>query len=631
MTSRRLIVQTADSSRELLFIGRLTVGRATECDISLNDGKVSRRHAELDATGPVPRITDLGSRNGLLVNNRKVTSAELQPGDVIVIGDARILVDVVDETIAAPGFDGLATSGGEDRTAVLEVPVPPPAEPAAPSAPAPPAPGMVTLPPSPPSPLSPPPPPPPAPPRSPEPADDERTAVLPRPASPSQVLPVLPKADDDERTAVIPADEARRRSAQAPVPAQAPAAVPVVAPPPTFTPPPPPPAPSEMPMSPAPVAQPAAAPPAAEAPALPGPAASVPAAAAGVAAPAALAGPRFSWGGMLMLLCIGLGALATLMAAVPLLSSSSQAIDALSTRQARTLVSWLADGAGRDAAPTTADTIVQTVLSQDNVLDALVLDAGTGQIVAPVRQAGRTLASVPGAGTEWRSLRGLRVVATGDVVDALQPFARGGAPHLAWVRYEKPSTSDQSIALILALFAAMVLAFVASLLMRRHTAATLGHFTRQVELAVSGADNRVMQGTLVPGLERLPGIVAYLLEQRKAGAAPAASGPARRQSADAAPVAVDEPAWIIVTPSLSVTDTSPHAPPAGIRNWASGARGKHLLDVLEPGAQCNAVVQGLGALSNAPGADMTVPVTGRPPVSLRREDGGHVRIELPMR
>src|SRR5690606_17925577 len=66
------------------------------------------------------------------------------------------------------------------------------------------------------------------------------------------------------------------------------------------------------------------------------------------AAPVPLAAPRFSWSGMVMLLCVGLGALATLLAAVPLLSSSTQSIDALSTRQARTLVGWLSAGASRD-------------------------------------------------------------------------------------------------------------------------------------------------------------------------------------------------------------------------------------------------------------------------------------------
>jgi hypothetical protein len=610
VTSRRLIVQTADSTRELLFIGRLTVGRATECDISLNDGKVSRRHAELDATGPVPRITDLGSRNGLLVNNRKVTSAELQVGDVIVIGDARIVVEAVaqeEHTLPAMAASAMESTGGDDRTAVLPapsaVPAPSPAppEPAVPPVPVPHA-AAASTPPAVPAagpsvPATPPP-------LAPAEADDERTAVLPRPVPRAPVPTVpAPSSESDERTAVIPREAMPRPHS----PSQPAVPAPVV--------------PAPMPAQPA-VAAPAPAPAQAQAQA----------ASATSTVPVGLHGPRFSWGGMLMLLCVGLGALATLMSAVPLLSSSSQSIEALSRRQARTLAAWLAEGAGRDGDPTTAETALQTVLRQDGVADAMVLDAGTGQVVAPIRLAGRSLATLPGGGDEWRALRDIRVSTTGGVVDAITPFASGDARRVAWVRYDMPATSDQSLALIVALIGTMVLAFVASVLIRRHTAATLGLFTRQVELAVSGADTRVMQGGLLPGLDRLPGIVAYLLEQRKAGGAAAAASPvvAGGVAVPVAPVE-DVPAWVVVTPSLSVTETSPHAPSSGIRNWASGAKGRHLLDMLEPGAMCNAVVQGLGALSNAPGAAMTVPVDGGAPVTLRREAGGHVRIELPMR
>ncbi len=75
MRTRRLIVVTPEGERELLFIGRLTVGRAPECDVSLADTKISRRHVEFEASGSMPRVTDLGSRNGILVNGRKVGAA----------------------------------------------------------------------------------------------------------------------------------------------------------------------------------------------------------------------------------------------------------------------------------------------------------------------------------------------------------------------------------------------------------------------------------------------------------------------------------------------------------------------------------------------------------------------------
>lgn len=598
MKSRRLIVQTADSTRELLFLGRLTVGRASECDISLNDGKVSRRHAEFDATGPTARVTDLGSRNGLLVNNQKVSSADLEVGDVVVIGDASIRVEAVAEdvgTVAA--VDPSATMSGEAQepaTPPEPMPVPPPVQPL------PPADALEHA--------------------------DERTAIIPRSVVAQQIAPVAATPVEDDRTAVIPRMTQPPRPAPS-VPAHPAPSAPAHEAPGTanFSH-------ADLPL--APPAVDAAHSPAARAAAPAPPAGHVgggPAATAATAAAPPLAGPRLSWGGMLMLLCVGLGALATLMAAIPLLSSSSQSIDALSTRQARTLVAWLADSASRESSVMAAETSVQAVLRQDGVADAMVLDAGTGRVVAPVRLAGRAPQGIPEIEGDWRDIRDIRVMTTGPSVHALAPFTRGESRQVAWVRYDLPSTSDQSVALIVALIGTMVLALVASLLLRRHTAATLGLFTRQVEMAVSGADHRVMRGSLLPGLERLPGIVSYLLEQRKAGIPVALPGrPGGLAGAEEVAVE-DAAAWIEVTPSLSVTQTSPHAPPTGIRNWASGAKGKHLLDVLEPGPLCNAVVQGLGALSNAPGSAMTVPAAGASPVTLRRATGGSVRIELPMR
>lgn len=605
MPTRRLIVETAEGSRELLFVGRLTVGRAAECDISLNDGKVSRRHAELDATGPDPRVTDLGSRNGMLVNNRKVTSADLRDGDVIVVGDARIRVEIhADSTVTA--LDATASHDhADERTSAGET-VPPAIERQA-AAPLPVPPARET------------------------PVSDDRTAVVapPRSAASSQP-PVAAAVPEDDRTAVIPRPSSVQR--QDPPPAAASAAH-VAGGMADVSPVPPSVIDASAPAAPRPAASGAPVP----AAGVQAPPPAVPAAPpTGLAAtPSSLPSPRFTWGGLTMLLCVGLAALVTLMTAVPLLSSGGQSIDLLARRQARTLATWLASGIAQDSSGLAADALLQSVRAQDGVSDALVLNATTRRIVAPGRLANSTLDSLPGPGDDWPSLTEARVWVTGTVADAAVPVSREGTRFVAWVRYDVPSSSDRTIALIVAIVGGMVLAVVASVLLRRHTAAMLGVFTRQVELAVSGSDVRVMQGTLVPGLDRLPGIVAYLLEQRRAGAgATRATLGAAHAGVDAAVVEapeVLEPAWLVVTPSLSVTLTSPHAPPDGIRNWGGGTKGRHLLDVLEPGPLCNAVVQGLGALSNAPGAAMTVPAEGRAPVTLRREAEGHVRIELPMR
>ena len=209
----------------------------------------------------------------------------------------------------------------------------------------------------------------------------------------------------------------------------------------------------------------------------------------------------------------------------------------------------------------------------------------------------------------------------------------GGGAYVAWVRYERPSSDDTGLAIMVALVATLVFAMLIALLIKRHTRATLQHFTRQVELAVSGASPKVMQGTLMPGLERLPGVVAYLLEQRAAPAARCRRRTRgrpdrhRRAVARVAPPFDPGPPWLEVTPSLMVAESSAHGPVSGAPGWST-PRGRHLLDVLDNGPVRNAVVQGLGALGMQAGAEATVPVPGAAPIALRREASGHVRVTL---
>jgi two-component system cell cycle response regulator len=81
----------------------VTIGRAIEADVRLNDSRASRLHAritsELDPTTNTTtyRITDLGSTNGTLVNGELITDASLNDGDKIVIGDQLFRFDLLDE------------------------------------------------------------------------------------------------------------------------------------------------------------------------------------------------------------------------------------------------------------------------------------------------------------------------------------------------------------------------------------------------------------------------------------------------------------------------------------------------------------------------------------------------------
>lgn len=82
---------------------QVTIGRAIEADVRLNDSRASRLHAKISSSidantnQTTYRITDLGSTNGTLVNGERVTDVPLSDGDKIVIGDHLFRFDLLDE------------------------------------------------------------------------------------------------------------------------------------------------------------------------------------------------------------------------------------------------------------------------------------------------------------------------------------------------------------------------------------------------------------------------------------------------------------------------------------------------------------------------------------------------------
>jgi transcriptional regulator with PAS, ATPase and Fis domain len=67
--------------------GVTVVGRDEGCETVLLGSEISRRHAELRIDGPLVAVRDLGSRNGVYVNGRRVQDAPLMPGDVVRCGE----------------------------------------------------------------------------------------------------------------------------------------------------------------------------------------------------------------------------------------------------------------------------------------------------------------------------------------------------------------------------------------------------------------------------------------------------------------------------------------------------------------------------------------------------------------
>jgi hypothetical protein len=72
--------------------GLMEVGRALECNISILEPSLSRKHAELEVRNGDLMLTDLGSSNGTYVNGEKVQEIQLRDKDVIQFQNIRFTV-----------------------------------------------------------------------------------------------------------------------------------------------------------------------------------------------------------------------------------------------------------------------------------------------------------------------------------------------------------------------------------------------------------------------------------------------------------------------------------------------------------------------------------------------------------
>jgi len=87
------LVFSTDKGKELgsrRLDGPLTIGRSPDCDVSLHDILLSRSHCRLERTRDGWVITDLGSKNGTVIDGRPVTRHALRPGEVIRIGRVNV-------------------------------------------------------------------------------------------------------------------------------------------------------------------------------------------------------------------------------------------------------------------------------------------------------------------------------------------------------------------------------------------------------------------------------------------------------------------------------------------------------------------------------------------------------------
>lgn len=85
----------------------LTLGRAAESGVVIDDESVSRAHARLSYQGGQYFVEDLGSRNGTWVNGSGITAPTLlRHGDLLRLGSVELQFEVADARVDAAPADG---------------------------------------------------------------------------------------------------------------------------------------------------------------------------------------------------------------------------------------------------------------------------------------------------------------------------------------------------------------------------------------------------------------------------------------------------------------------------------------------------------------------------------------------
>jgi pSer/pThr/pTyr-binding forkhead associated (FHA) protein len=82
------VLSGASAGKEVLITGKqLLIGRDEGCHLRPRSDSVSRRHCELAIEDSRVSVTDLGSRNGTVVNGETITETRvLAPGDKLRVG-----------------------------------------------------------------------------------------------------------------------------------------------------------------------------------------------------------------------------------------------------------------------------------------------------------------------------------------------------------------------------------------------------------------------------------------------------------------------------------------------------------------------------------------------------------------
>lgn len=93
----RLLCMTGENKGLSYYLKgrRAIIGRGDRADVQITDTKSSREHAELTLHSGTYVLTDLGSQNGVIVNDLKISQHTLEDGDKIIIGQTVLKFSIV--------------------------------------------------------------------------------------------------------------------------------------------------------------------------------------------------------------------------------------------------------------------------------------------------------------------------------------------------------------------------------------------------------------------------------------------------------------------------------------------------------------------------------------------------------
>jgi len=105
----RLLCLTGENKGTSYFLhgSRLVLGRSKGADIPVLDINSSKLHAEVTRIGKEYILTDLGSLNGIFINDERVIQKHLITGDRLIIGKTVYKYDVIDVKEDLPSLIGI--------------------------------------------------------------------------------------------------------------------------------------------------------------------------------------------------------------------------------------------------------------------------------------------------------------------------------------------------------------------------------------------------------------------------------------------------------------------------------------------------------------------------------------------